>query len=187
MITKRHKVFISFHHANDEYYRNQFEHICSKINDVIVNKSVQIGDIDPNTKTDRIRQIIRDKYLRDSTVTVVLIGQETWKRKHVDWEIGSSLRHTQYNSRSGLIGIFLPTYALRWDAVEQKNIFNQYTIPPRLYKNWECGYASLYQWSNNPFEIQDWIHAAFERRNKILPDNTYPTFRSNRSTSQWSE
>ena len=66
-------------------------------------------------------------YLKDSTVTVVLIGEETWKRKHVDWEIGSSLRQTQNNSRSGLLGIILPTYPR-----ESVKKYNPYTIPPRL-------------------------------------------------------
>jgi hypothetical protein len=74
------------------------------VHDVMVSKSVQVGDIDPNLKTDTLRQKIRDEYLHDSTVTVVLIGSETWKRKHVDWEIAASIRHTQYNPRSCLIG-----------------------------------------------------------------------------------
>lgn len=83
-MTQRHKVFVSYHHANDQDYRNYFEGLFANIYDIMVSKSVQIGDIDPYTPTDRIRQIIRDKYLHDSTVTVVLIGCETWKRKHVD-------------------------------------------------------------------------------------------------------
>ena len=95
----RHKVFVSYHHANDQEYRNLFEGLFSFIHNIIVSKSVQIGDIDPNLKVDTIRQKIRDEYLRDSTVTVVLVGAETWKRKHVDWEIGASIRC------SGLLGI----------------------------------------------------------------------------------
>ncbi len=106
-MTKRHKVFVSYHHANDQGYRNEFESLCG---DVIVSRSVDIGDIDPNLKTETVRQKIRDEYLRDSTVTVVLIGGQTWQRKHVDWEISSSIRATQYNPRSGLLGIFLPTH-----------------------------------------------------------------------------
>ncbi len=39
--------------------------------DVIISKSVQIGDIDPNLPSERIRQVIRNNYLRDTTVTVV--------------------------------------------------------------------------------------------------------------------
>ena len=108
--TQRHKVFVSYHHANDQYYRNEFEKLFVDIHDVMVSKSVQIGDIDPGLSDDRIRQKIRDEYLRDSTVTVVLIGEQTWQRKHVDWEIGSSIRQTEYSSRSGLLGIILPSY-----------------------------------------------------------------------------
>ena len=58
----------------------------------MVSKSIQPGDIDTDTDTERVMQRIRDEYLKDSTVTVVLIGQHTWQRKYVDWEIYSSLR-----------------------------------------------------------------------------------------------
>ena len=106
----RHKVFVSYHHANDQEYRETFERWFSDVYDIMVSKSVEIGEINPNLKTDTIRQKIRDEFLRDSTVTVVLIGAETWKRKHVDWEIGASIRDTKFNPRSGLLGILLPTY-----------------------------------------------------------------------------
>lgn len=177
----RHKVFVSYHHSiEDQEYRNEFERLFSESHDVMVSKSVQIGDIDPSLATDTIRQKIRDEYLRDSTVTVVLIGPETWKRKHVDWEIGSSIRHTQYNPRSGLLGIILPTYP-RNDPSK----YNQYTIPPRLYDNIQCGFAKIYNWSTNPVGVQQWIHEAFERRNKIDPDNSFPNFVNNRSGDRW--
>ena len=106
----RHNVFVSYYHAEDQYYRERFEGLFSGIHDIMVSKSVEMGDIDPNLPTERVRQIIRDKYLRDSTVTVVLVGAYTWQRKYVDWEIGSSIRKTKNNTRSGLLGILLPTY-----------------------------------------------------------------------------
>lgn len=177
----RHKVFVSYHHSiGDQQYRNSFESLFALRHNVMVSKSVQIGDIDPNLATDTIRQKIRDEYLRDSTVTVVLIGPETWKRKHVDWEIGSSIRHTQYNPRSGLLGIILPTYT-RTDPSK----YNQYTIPPRLYDNIQCGFAKIYNWSSDPAVVQQWIHEAFERRNTINPDNSFPNFVNNRSGDRW--
>lgn len=176
----RHKVFVSYHHANDQYYRDEFERLFNNIHDIMVSQSVQIGDIPSGTSTERIRQIIRDDYLRDSTVTVVLIGKETWKRKHVDWEIGATIRDTKYNPRSGLLGIFLPSYPLSRD-----NNFNPHTIPPRLYDNWKCGYAKLYKWSISPSEVQGWIHEAFKARNEKTPDNSYPNFVNNRSGSGW--
>lgn len=183
MNTQRHKVFVSYHHDNDQYYRNLFEQLfASSGYDIMVSKSVQIGDIDPYLQTETIRQKIRDEYLRDSTVTVVLIGTQTWQRKHVDWEIGSSIRDTRLNSRSGLLGIFLPTYPLT------NNKFNPHTIPPRLYDNWineNQRFAELYKWNTDPNEVQKWIHKAFENRNKIMPDNSYPSFVYNRTGTQW--
>jgi len=176
----RHKVFVSYHHANDEWDRNKFEELFSNQHDILVSKSVQIGDIDDNLPPQRIRQIIRDKYLRDSTVTVVLIGSETWKRKHIDWEIGSSIRQTEYNSRSGLLGIILPSYPRN-----NTSNYNPKTIPPRLYDNIKCGFAKIYNWNDNPDVVQQWIHDAFLRRNKITPDNSFDSFVNNRSGLGW--
>ena len=182
MNISRHKVFVSYHHANDQYYRDKFEQLFDNQHDIMISKSVQIGDIDSNLKTETIRQKIRDEYLRDSTVTVVLIGTQTWQRKHVDWEIGSSIRNTMYNSRSGLVGIFLPTH-----SDYGRSNYNQYIIPPRLYFNQKCGFAKLYNWNTNPYTVQNWIHEAFENRNKITPDNSYPSFINNKFGERWYE
>ncbi len=177
-MTTRHKVFVSYHHENDEGYKNQFE---SLFGDIYVSKSVDLGDIDPDLKTETIRQKIRDEFLRDSSVTVVLVGKETWKRKHVDWEISSSLRDTKFNARSGLIGILLPTY-----PGYSQNKYNSYTIPPRLYDNVERKFAEVYSWTENSNKIQNWIHQAFLRKDRILPDNSRQLFRNNRSGDRWS-
>ena len=181
---KRHRVFVSYYHREDQKYRNQFEFLFSDIHDIMVSESVEIGDIDLNLKTETIRQKIRDEYLRDSTVTVVLVGKHTWQRKYVDWEIGSSIRQTEYNSRSGLLGILLPTYTRPPD---NPNNYYGHTIPPRLNDNIECGYAKIYNWSNDPYTVQSSIHEAFERRQskEILPDNSRPSFGQNRSGERW--
>ena len=81
----RHKVFVSFHHE-DQYYKDTF---VEWMEGDIVDQSVEDGDIDDdNLSAEAIREKIRDEFIRDATVTVVLIGQCTWQRKHVDWEIG---------------------------------------------------------------------------------------------------
>lgn len=176
----RHNVFVSYHHANDQYYRNQFEQLFSNYYDIIISRSVQIGDIDPNLPAERVRQLIRDNYLRNTTVTVVLIGTETWKRKHVDWEIGASIRNTQYNSRSGLLGICLPNHP---DYGRDK--YNKCIIPPRLYDNANCGFANVYDWNTNPLTVKGWIDNAFNNRLKVNPDNSYPNFVNNRTSNGW--
>lgn len=179
MATKVHKVFVSYHHtSSDQTYRNNFEELFNDNHQIIISKSVQMDDIDPNLKPETIRHKIRDEYLRDSTVTVVLIGPETWKRKHVDWEIGSSIRHTEFNPRSGLLGLILPTYPLY-----DQNKYDPYTIPPRLYDNIKCGYATIRKWSLDPMAVQDWIHETFERRFKVDPNNSFPSFVNSRSRS----
>ena len=82
----RHKVFISFHHE-DQFYKDRFAQIMEYD---IVDKSVEDGDIDDNLMVETIRQKIRDDFIADATVTVVLIGTTTWQRKHVDWEIADT-------------------------------------------------------------------------------------------------
>ena len=178
----RHKVFVSYHHANDQCYRDRFEELFAGHHEIMLSNSVQDGDIDENLPAETIRQKIRDEYLRDSTVTVVLIGTETWKRKHVDWEIGTSLRATKHSSRSGLLGILLPTYP---GYKERK--CNPYTIPPRLFDNLENKFATLHLWNENPATVQQWIHDAFERRNEILPDNSRASFGRNLSGTAWTD
>lgn len=183
--SKRHRVFVSYYHAEDQGYRERFERLFSDIYDRYVSESVKMGDIDPTLKTETIRQKIRDEYLRDSTVTVVLVGAHTWQRKFVDWEIGSSIRQTQYNSRSGLFGILLPTYPR---PLGEPNTYNRYTIPPRLHDNIHCGYAQLKKWSDDPDTVQSWIHEAFKRRHENPPpDNSRLSFKYNRSGDRWSD
>ncbi len=177
----RHKVFVSYHHDNDQFYRDRFERIFATAHDIIVPWSVQIGEINPLLPTETIRQKIRDEYLRDSTVTVVLVGTQTWQRKHVDWEIGSSIRHTAYNPRSGLLGIILPTY-----QKPSPSEYDIYTVPPRLQNNVKCGFAKIYEWSEDPVMVSNWIHEAFVRRNQNPPpDNSYPNFAKNHTGDRW--
>jgi len=181
-MSNRHKVFVSFHHALDENYKRIFELRFGNAFGAIVPGSVNDGDIDPNLPTDTLRQRLRDNHLRDTSVTVVLIGAETWQRKHIDWEIGSSIRHTEYNPRSGLVGILLPTYP-RAD----KSKYNQRTIPPRLHDNIACGFASIHNWSEDAATVQGWIHEAYLRKSTKQPDNSRASFGKNRTGDAWTD
>ena len=205
LINDRHRVFVSYYHTEDQDYRERFELLFSDIHDIMVSESVEIGDIDPYLKPDTIHQKIRNEYLRDSTVTVVLVGKHTWQRKFVDWEIGSSIRKTQYNSRSGLLRILLPTFprhtvlsgtlppALSADirTIYFNRIpisYNYRTIPPRLHDNIEHGFAKIYPWNDDPDTVQSWIHDAFKRRHEDPPPNNKRlSFKNNRSGKRWSD
>ena len=53
----------------------------AKMGKRIVDRSVDTGNIkDTSLKTATVRQKIRDEYIRDATVTIVLIGPRTWQR-----------------------------------------------------------------------------------------------------------
>lgn len=103
----KHKVFITYHHANDQEYKETLLKANEQY-DLFVDASVDTGDIDDNLDDDTIRQKIRDEYLKDSTVTIVLIGLQTKYRKHVDWEIYSSMYNGKVNKQSGILVINLP-------------------------------------------------------------------------------
>lgn len=174
----RHRVFISFHHA-DQYYKNLFAQMMEYD---IVDKSVVDGDIDIGLPTERIRQTIRDEFISDATVTVVLVGPCTWQRKHVDWEIGSSLRDTKHNSRCGLLGILLPNHSDYGTGQYHPSL-----IPPRLADNCEgCDpFARIYNWEYQTSTMRFWIHCAFERRGGSPPNNGRPQYVYNRRGDCW--
>lgn len=169
--TSRHRVFVSFH-SEDQKYRDRFVNL---LDDRIVDKSVGDGDINKNLNPDEIRRQIRDDFIADATVTVVLIGSCTWKRRHVDWEIGASLTDTKHNDRCGLLGILLPTH----QYYNKINNINYCLIPPRLAYNVgdENSFACLHNWTKDREKLAKWINQAFRRRNKEPPpDNSYAPF-----------
>lgn len=103
-----HKVFISFHHKNDQEYKDTLVE-CAKQNDIFIDGSVDTGDIPEYWSDEKFREYIRDEYLRDTTVTILLMGKETKYRKHVDWELYSSMFDGKKNKKSGIIVILLPS------------------------------------------------------------------------------
>lgn len=96
-----HKTFISYHHAGEQDLKNE---IIDKgvLGGEFIDKSVSDGDIDPNSSEETIMRKIREEYLGDSTVIIVLIGEETSERPFVNSEIQAALWG---ENPSGLIGI----------------------------------------------------------------------------------
>ncbi len=129
-----HKVFISYHHQKDQYYKGELLEINNYYkqmygNPIFIDRSVDTGDISENLSDENIRQKIRDEYLRDSTVTILLLGTETKYRKHIDWEIYSSMYDGTVNKKSGVLIINLPTISdsVRAGHREQKNVYPEIT------------------------------------------------------------
>lgn len=107
-MSTKHKVFISYHHDSDQQYKEELLE-CNDKYQIFIDRSVDTGDISDDLTDEQIRTKIRDEYLRDTTVTILLVGTETKKRKHVDWEIYSSMFDGQINKKSGILVIQLPS------------------------------------------------------------------------------
>ena len=171
------KIFISFNQS-DIAYKDRF---VTMMRGSAADRSVETGDIvDSNLALGEIRRRIRDDYVADANVTVVLIGPCTWQRKHVDWEISSSLRHTRNNPRCGLLGIRLPHHTDFRHAD-----YNPCLMPPRLADNCEGPdpYAQIHRWSGSPNQAASvcrWIDRALERSRRGNPVNNRRQFGDNR-------
>lgn len=81
---------------------------------MILHIQVSLVDIDDEEEPQKIREIIRDEYLRDTSVLILLIGAETKNRKYVDWELYSSMRDSPRNGKSGVFVINIPSTGINY-------------------------------------------------------------------------
>lgn len=157
----RRKCFISYHHA-DQYEVSQFVRSFDHEQDTFIARGIgqeMSEDIINSTNTDYVMSRIRQLYLGDSSITLVMLGKCTWARRYVDWEIQSSLRQGENTTPNGLLGIKLPSY------VQGKQYF-----PERLNKNLkqsdqqEDCYARWIEYPRTIEKLLDAIEAAYQRR-----------------------
>lgn len=162
----RHKCFLSYHRADAEEALD----FVNAFDSVFIPRSVGVSDDDgpliQSTDDDYIMDTIREKYLADSTVTIVLVGKCTWARKFVDWEVRSTLRRDSVNRLSGLMAVTLPSVAT--DASRQ--------LPPRVADNVDDDklYARWWKYPASAAALQPLIEEAFQARatKSHLIDNT---------------
>lgn len=117
-------------------------------------------DFIESTDTDYVMQRIRQLYLKDSTVTIVLMGKCTHSRRYVDWEIKSSLTQGA-QTPNGLMGIVLPSQA------------KSANLPDRFAKNWNSEnkncYARYWVYPSSASQLGGWIDDAYEARTSRAP------------------
>lgn len=168
----RRKSFISFHQADEAEVRSFIE----AFDDVFIPRVLGASDDDDfidSDDTDYVMGQIREKYLTDSTVTIVLVGRCTWTRRYVDWEVYSTLRNDPRNKRSGLLAITLPSVAK--DPARK--------LPARVHDNVDSQYARWYKYPASGASLRSWIEEAWNRRTQKadLIDNTRARRRHNAS------
>lgn len=205
-----HKIFISYHHANDQWAKNQMQQWADQYG-LFIDVSVDTNDVNDSLPTESIRQIIRDDYLRDSSVTIVLVGTETKGRKHVDWEIYSSMYDGTVNKQSGILVVQLPsTNPTYWTAaheVEKTTVYPDCTswstisdraeyerrypyLPARIIDNLLAPMAkvSVTTWdriAQNLYNLVTMIDAAYEGRTLCKYDLSRPMRSNNAPAGVW--
>ena len=199
-----HKVFTSYHHAEDQAYKAALVRMGEQYR-IFLDQAVDTDDISEDLDDQTIRQKIRDEYLRDSTVTIVLVGQETRARKHVDWEIYSSMFDGQVNKKSGILVVNLPStgchlcmaahdeektnvypHISNWTTISDRTKYQRRYpyMPERIIDNLLEPKAriSVTSWSTiekNPRALKFLIDAPFQDRQSCGYDLSRPMRRAN--------
>lgn len=153
--TKR-KTFVSYYHKDDSEYKKKFLNL---MDDLIVNKSVEDGDINSDVSDEYVKQLIQKEYLHDTTVLIVLLSNKTKCRKHVDWEISGALNFKVGDSYAGILGLKLPTHS---DYGTGKYTYS--LLPDRLSDNLKSGYAVIRDYTTDRKKLQEYIEEAYNRR-----------------------
>lgn len=160
-------AFISFHH-DDLKIKEKFERMFDKHCNIISSSSVREGKIPEHLSAEETMRIIRDNHIKNSTITIVLIGENTYRSKFVDWEIKASLREIAgQRKRSALLGVFIP--GIQNGCKNQKHL-----LPERLSDNLGFdGYAYCLDWTDNMAQMDLSIQKALANRSGN-PKNNRP-------------
>lgn len=156
LILPKRKSFISYYHKDNQRDKDNFKNLTT---DLIVNKSVEDGDIKSDLSDEYIKQLIQKGYLNDTTVLILLIGPKTKCRKHIDWEISGALNLKVGDAYAGLLGLRLPSH-----PDYGKNKFTSSAYPPRLVDNYQSGYAIVRDYTTDRKKIQEYLELAFANR-----------------------
>lgn len=158
MATVRRKCFISHHHTDQDAV-NRFVRDFDHAYDCFIARGLgegMPGDVINSTNTDYVMVKIRERFLADSTVTIVLLGRCTWARRYVDWEIQSSLRRGLNTTPNGLLGIKLPTFSGTFPERFRQNLSSDWPLV-------DC-FARHMDYPASTASLVEAIEAAFQRR-----------------------
>lgn len=171
----RHDCFIVYHPAD----RELADAFIARFKDVFVPRARGITDQDGfivTADTDRadLFHRIRDKYIWDARLTIVLTGPCTWASRYVDWEIAAALeddhlrppdsRGDPGGRRTGLLGIRLPSLASGAPA----------TVPERFADNVDADFAQFRPYPRSSEELRWWVEGAQVKAQWGAPDNSRP-------------
>lgn len=209
MSIARHRVFISYYHHDDQRYKDylikmqEFNIETMQMQSIFEDFSVHENEIDDaGLSSEQIRCIIRDEYIKDATVLILLCGENTKKRKHIDWELHAAMYDSPANRQMGIIVINLPTIkqGIRASSEEEKPLLSDFGqwysidnraefeaqypyMPSRIIDNFVKEVPiTVVEWSrieNHPTILKQLIDNAFNRRFDFTYDHSSPLRRQN--------
>ena len=209
MSIARHRVFISYYHHDDQRYKDylikmqEFNIETMQMLSIFEDFSVHEKEIDDaGLSSEQIRCIIRDEYIKDATVLILLCGENTKKRKHIDWELHAAMYDSPANRQMGIIVVNLPTIkqGIRASSEEEKPLLSDFGqwysidnraefeaqypyMPSRIIDNFVKEVPiTVVEWSrieNHPTILKQLIDNAFNRRFDFTYDHSSPLRRQN--------
>lgn len=155
------KTFFSFRYKNDNWragiVRNS--RVCQGCQSAGFFDSAEWEEV-KKKDDEEIKKWI-DSQLQGTSVTVVLIGSDTYNKKWINYEILSS-----YKRGNGLLGIYVHNIknAKGEVSVKGENPFNKWD-----WSNTETGTPKVYDWVKNDGynNIGKWIEEAAQQRIKV--------------------
>ncbi len=159
-------VFVSYSHRLDQddadWFRNTFGDVNHPDRMVFSDRSLENQNLSYLSD-----ETIKDNYIRpkirNSSVTIVLIGKDTGSRWWIDWEIYYSMLKTSNNERNGIIGILLPN--------------KEHNIPQRIQDNRD--YCYVVDMPRTKQDLERLIEAACKRRFLVTPNFDSPLRKRN--------
>ena len=168
------KVYLSYDlddRAEVEAFLKRFDYL----NDSVLHRNFAELDEDIVKNSDKLEVIhnLREHYLKDSAVTLLLLGKCTFAKRAVDLELMASLHggHDDMATASergklpnGLVAVMLKSY-------------DENGFPNRLNENLrvderELPYAVVIPYPENKEAVAEAVQEALERRRTKIPDNT---------------
>jgi len=87
----------------DQPWFDSFCNTCCDLYEVFQDQSLDLEAWKWTAKIWSMSRVIREDYIKGSSITIALCGAQTWKRRFIDWEIASTLHHEH-----ALLGILIP-------------------------------------------------------------------------------
>ena len=192
-----HKVFISFKTEDKSYKKYIQDNLKIDMIDKSLDEAIDSDD------EDYIMRKIREDYLADSTVTIHLIGSNSaenkgWEeQKYIKRELQASLYDGEGNTRSGILGIVLPSMydnvykgsevcsscqnshnivAIGDNTTIKEFSYNYYIPNDKCCHTEDDRYCVLVKWSDFTSNPEKYIDDAFNKREHSISEKVkvYP-------------